>query len=605
MKEGVEVIPQEINEKFHKAFIESCYAFDVLKYATQITALNLAFHNPEVPLKDFNIYTLPLGVRKEDGKVISLGSLEFCRVHPTLKHIIVGEKATKIGLTKEEEKLIKIKPFDLVVMNPPFTRAGGRWKEESGKIGGGLFGFVADEKVRKNILKDFKQVREDIKKILINKAKKLLNKTALEILVSKKEFDVYRNIGQAGEGLLFLYLADKFTKEDGGKIGFVLPKNLLSGISWFLARSLLASNYYVEYVVVSYDAKNGYNFSESTNLSECLLVAKKLKEHSDNEITKFVMLLRKPQSSVESIALANQIEKINKDRYVEVGRTSAFVVNIERKELLKHIDNWGKFVFLPNFKILELSRKLLQGIIEVEDNKKKFSLTNLNNIINSIGIDAKQFRSSFRILAKRVPGCIEIIHGGGEEVRSKMLIHPNSYALPIGRKGETLFKEKSGRLILPSAIRINTSHVTSMLSSKPTISSLFYIVKLKEENEEKLKALCLWLNTTWGLLTILMNRQEVSGGWIQLKMAQWRLLPVLDVNKLSDNQLKELAKIYDKFENVKLRRLTEQYNVIEGIDQSRIEIDSAFLKALGIEIKNDKLISLYKDIYSSFEQWIG
>jgi len=603
INKSIEISPQEINENFHKNFIENCYAFDVLKYATQITALNLAFHNPEAPLKEFNIYTLPLGERKEDGKTISLGSLEFCRIHPKLQQILTGEKVTKIGLKKEEEKLIKIQPFDLVVMNPPFTRAGGRWKEETGKIGGGLFGFIADTKIREDIVRDFKQLREDVKKILLDKAKKLLNNTPLEILISKDEFNSYTNIGQAGEGLLFLYLADKFTKE-GGKIGFVLPKNLLSGVSWFLARTLLAFNYHVKYLVVSYDAESGYNFSESTNLSECLLVAKKTKEHKDNEITKFVMLLKKPQTSVESIALANEIEKIIKDELVEAGKTSAFIINIERKELLKHIDNWGKFIFLPNFKILEISRKLLQGVIEIGNTNKVLSLTTLNSIIDSIGIDAKQFGSNFKILTKKVPGCVEVVHGGGENVRNKMFIFPNSYALSIGKEGEKIFKNKCGRLLLPSAIRVNTSHVTSMLSNKPTLSSLFYVIKLKNENENKLKALCLWFNTTWGFLTILMNRQEISGGWIQLKMAQWRLLPVLNLDELSNNQLKELAEIFDRFKDAPLKRLTEQYD-IENTDPSRVEIDMNFLKTLNIEIKKEELLELYKNIYSSFKQWIG
>jgi methylase of polypeptide subunit release factors len=34
--------------------------------------------------------------------------------------------------------------FDLIIMNPPFTRATGR----GGRKGGGLFGFILDEEVR-------------------------------------------------------------------------------------------------------------------------------------------------------------------------------------------------------------------------------------------------------------------------------------------------------------------------------------------------------------------------------------------------------------------------------------------------------------------------
>jgi len=81
------------------------------------------------------------------------------------------------------------------------------------------------------------------------------------------DFATYHNIGQAGEGLLFLYLAYKYMKESG-VIAFVLPRNLLSGISWFLARVLLSTKFHLRYVIVSADNERGHNFSESTSLSD-------------------------------------------------------------------------------------------------------------------------------------------------------------------------------------------------------------------------------------------------------------------------------------------------------------------------------------------------
>lgn len=112
---------------------------------------------------------------------------------------------------------------------------------------------------------------------------------ALKPLSSFKEarnhgLDQYYNIGQADEGLLFLYLAYRYVKP-GGVIAFVLPRNALSGVSWFLARALLADKFHVKYVVVSSDSKNGYNFSEKTSLSECLIVARRVDVHEPNEET--------------------------------------------------------------------------------------------------------------------------------------------------------------------------------------------------------------------------------------------------------------------------------------------------------------------------------
>ncbi|MBS7614563.1 hypothetical protein KEJ18_02360 [Candidatus Bathyarchaeota archaeon] len=91
--------------------------------------------------------------------------------------------------------------------------------------------------------------------------------------------------------MLFLHLAHEYVKE-GDRIAFVLPKNILSGVSWFLARSLLASIYHLEYVVVSMDPTSGYNFSESTSLSEALLVAKRTASHNEKERTCIACLLK-------------------------------------------------------------------------------------------------------------------------------------------------------------------------------------------------------------------------------------------------------------------------------------------------------------------------
>jgi hypothetical protein len=106
---------------------------------------------------------------------------------------------------------------------------------------------------------------------------------------------------------------------------FVLPRGLLSGVSWFLARTLLASNYHIEYVIVSYEPPNNYNFSESTSLSECMIIARKKLEQQPEDETRFVILLKKPSTSMEAIALANRIRTSNGE-YVEASQAKAFII---------------------------------------------------------------------------------------------------------------------------------------------------------------------------------------------------------------------------------------------------------------------------------------
>ena len=128
LKSGTDLDPKQIEADFHTSFINSCYAFDVLEYATQITALNLSLHSPEMAIQDFHsVYTFPLGYRDED-KVVSLGSLELARISSNFNQLF-GE-VTKTGLKKKEKelmaKVLQLDPFDLIAMNPPFARTTGR-----------------------------------------------------------------------------------------------------------------------------------------------------------------------------------------------------------------------------------------------------------------------------------------------------------------------------------------------------------------------------------------------------------------------------------------------------------------------------------------------
>ena len=598
LKEGIDIDPNEINERFHKEFMKFCYGIDVLKYATQITALNLAFHNPEIELDQFNTYALPLGIRKEKDKEISisLGSLEYAK-SITLKSFI-GEKATQIGIKGEEEKFFIPKYYDLIIMNPPFTRATGR----GGRERGGLFGFIIDDEIRDKFLDEFSAVRSEIRNKLIKNAKDFLKGSSLSYLIELKDYKAFKNIGPAGEGLLFLYLADKWIKKSG-KIAFVLPKNLLLASSWFLARVLLLSNYKLEYIVISFDSENGYNFSESTSLSECLFVAKKINEHSEEEQTKIIMLLRKPKTSVEAISLVNEIERIQTNDYIEINECSAFVVLIKRKLLIENINNWGRFIFLPSFTLLRNYITFLNGKIKFENLKEKIPIIRLNDIITSIGIDRHQFKDVFTIVRRKIPGSVKVLYGGSEQIREKMYRSTNSFALP-NENGKRIFKEKANKLLLPERVRFNTAHALSLYLDTKTLGNMFYSIKLKDENDKKIKALCLWFNTTFGMLSIIADRQETEGAWINIKMTQWRLIPVLNVNELDEDILDQLVSVFEKFKDLDFGRIPEQYNIENDSYNLRLDLDKLFLNALQIDVDINDLKSLYQEIHSAFQQWI-
>jgi hypothetical protein len=349
---------------------EGIYGIDALRYASQITAINLALMAPSTIGRE-NVYTIYLGYIQDKNQAW-LGSLELLnnagRVGGLLAYIEGGLRgvAERVALEGTEGEFSIPQGFDLIIMNPPFTRATGRTERFEMEAAGerGLFGFIVDAEARRNVIRKYERVRESIKSDLEKVAANIANvlpTTIRDMVLSKpKEFKQYLAIGQAGEGLPFLYLAYEYVK-NGGVIAFVLPRGLLAGTSWFLARTLLASEFHVKYVIVSSDPKRGYNFSEGTSLSETLIVARRTDSHSDGEETVFVNLLSKPVTALEAVMLAEGVMRSASARQrdiVEVGESKAVVFKVSRRQLLNNIDNWNRFVAVPNTELLEYTLNL-------------------------------------------------------------------------------------------------------------------------------------------------------------------------------------------------------------------------------------------------------
>ncbi|MEN2999424.1 MAG: hypothetical protein ABDH61_02480, partial [Acidilobaceae archaeon] len=397
----------------------------------------------------------------------------------------------------------------------------------------------------------------------------------------------YYSIGQAGEGLPFLYLAYRYVKP-GGVIAFVLPRNLLAGTSWFLARALLAHKFHLKYVIVSSDGERGYNFSESTSLSECLVVARRVEEHSPEEETVFVNFYRKPQGVLEALLRAEEIAR---------GRAEgAAVFKAKRGELLKNIDNLNRFAALPEDSTLSIALKVLEGDLGIV----KVPVTRLGELVESMGIHSTLFHQLFHV-ERGEPKQYPLLYGGEEGNRLRMLARPNAEGRPRSRRAAELFSRLSARLLLPDRVWLDTAHVIAVFSEKPLLSNVFHPVRLRG-GEEAEKALALWLNTTWGLLAYLVSREETRGRWMRLTQTQWKLLPVLDTKAL-ESRLARLAEAFDRVAEREPKRIPQQFRG----DEVRTEIDLAFLEAMGVSRSEaiPKLAELYRAVDLAFRRWIS
>jgi hypothetical protein len=586
-------------KSFHKLMLEeSVWGIDALRYAVQIASTNLALQDPSTQVRRMYTFTVPLGV---ENKTVTLGSLEFLegRGIPSIAMYHAGEfkfleraEATSIVGGEVPSELPE---FDLIIMNPPFTRATGR----GGKKGGGLFGFILDESTRESILKEYekkrKKVQEKLKALQI--ARNLHN-----IFSNIGVDDELYAIGQAGEGLLFLYLASERVKE-GGKIAFVLPKSLLTGVSWFLARCLLLEKFHLEHVVISYDAENGYNFSESTNLSETLIVAKKrekLEKPVNDEETTVTILLRKPTTSLEARALAFKILRTENNEYVEVNGARAYVRKFPRSDLVANLDNWGKLFSFPSYQLNMITNEIFSGKIY----GKKLPITFLGAMVEVVGLAVRRgtFHNIFRKVEEGTPGAIQAIIGGDEGLRIRIATKPNAKVICTNQK----YLSTASKFIVPDRFWVDTTHALALYCSEPVVANLFFGLRLGkgvELDENRFKTLILWLNTTWGILSILANRTETRGRWIELTTTKWKLQPVLNVAQLDEETIGKLTQVFDQYCDKELRRLPDQFNPSD-IDAVRKDIDQGFLEAMGIKVDEMELKDLYRLIYENLKVWI-
>ena len=607
---------------------DGVYGIDALRYASQITAINLALIGPQGKITKENVFTIYLGILNKPNRVPWLGSLELLnngkRVGGILEFIEGGLQGAveKVSVSGVEGTFTIPDKFDLIIMNPPFTRATGRpetYGEESERRG--LFGFVADENARQDLLNRLNNVRKSARQSLIENAKAhrdvfqniihMFQNTIQEIIDGKRGLSEYLNIGQAGEGLLFLYLAHNFIKnnENNGVVAFVLPRNLLMGVSWFLARVLLATKYHLKYVVVSSEPGN-YNFSESANLNEVLIVAKRQDEHSPDEETVIINLLRKPSKALEAIALADEVMR-RRYGYVSLGgnMATAYVTRVKRGDLLNYILNWNILVYEGLFKYLD--NMIKRNEVEIGGITVRMPLSRFNDLITDMGVNrGGDVIEAFNLIVRgnrvacdtyrnrpSVP-YIPMICGGGEEVANRMLIQPNAYVPDMDNSKARRIKSLRTRFFLPNRIRWNTHHAIALRSTEPAISNVYFMVKTNLTEEQE-KALTLWLNSFWGILTVFAFMEITEEAFTRLNIAQWRVLPVLNVRELNEDAVKCLANAFDKYANANFGRLTEQFG--RG---TRMEMDVDVIKCLSTSPisanEEGTLRSELKELYEQF-----
>ena len=523
--------------ELHKAMVEQAlHGYDVQLSAVHFAATSLAMLNPDIQFDRMNLYVMQLGA---EGSDVSLGSLDFLGTDEASVQFALSAEETGVA-TRDAERVsgggtrgveegvtATLPDLDLAIMNPPFTRS---------VIGNLLFGSLPSAERRK--------LQRELKRRL-----KSMQASAT-----------------AGLGAAFVAAASPKLRPGEGRLALVLPVTVCTGPSWQQTRALVERDFALDVVITSHDPTR-WNFSDSTDLSEALLIATRRPriDHLTEHRTTFVNLWQNPDGVLDAHRMAQAITTTLPAKLEETGTA------------LLEIDGWhvGEIVSIPEstlvgkqwsgvqFARADVTRTALHLLHEAkvwvpgDTDYATISLCRLSEL-GQIGPDIRDVRDAFE--PTDTVTAYPMVANHDTEQRTRISTEPDKYLAPLveARAGRRLKPvgqvwPKAGRLLIGARFWLNTVRVVAMRSETSVLASMWWPIRAEEQSSEK--ALAVWLNSSLGLLTLLAIRNTTRGSWVQIKKADLQDMPVLDVRDLSSEQVQALTDLFDKMAEAEFERL--------------------------------------------------
>ncbi len=285
---------------------------DVVHVAVHLTATMLAGAHPDTTFEGECLLKMPYGgADKENPRVGSLELLSDVDQPPLIEAARAAINAQAMAMRGMEGKREEVRQvvqrvrhhrFDLVIMNPPFTRptnhenkrdAAGRLREkETNPAYAGLsLGATPEE-------------RSAMQRAMGDKVKGYTKGAPSN--------------DYAGLASHFVELARRKVRTDG-TVALVLPLSAMSGKSWESVRKHWRREYQ-DIVVVTIAGEGDFDksFSQDTGMADCLMVGRRRIPQASGVSRgsargTFVSLNRKPATLLEGELLANEIARLREE----------------------------------------------------------------------------------------------------------------------------------------------------------------------------------------------------------------------------------------------------------------------------------------------------
>ncbi len=546
--------------RIHTKMVENnLVGCDIMPNASHLTASLLTSTYPDLKIGNTRIYTMPYG-RQIDG-IYALGALDlFDEPEATMPLPMMGTEIQQIGgeddMTVVTEHEFQHNEFDIVVLNPPFTRPDSD----------------PNTSIPKAVFKGSNRTKEDEQNM--RKARK------------RKKWRVGN--GNAGLPSDFVDLADKMLKEnEKSKMGFILPVTCLMSPHWQKVRDMWATEYHDVVVLTIADAE-GENcaFSADTTMAECMVIATKGKKVNNTGRGTFMSLNRRPQSVLEAIVVANSIQMHDSVRRLEDEPSGGDMLKVG-DDLIGHVlncplktDSAWQAVRIKEMALIQSAHRLSLGEMSLPTQAKplKIQMCSVGDIAGVSAhhrdIHEKGPRGAFDVEKSYTdtdlyPGLWHL----NAPAQRAMLVKPDCHLTPRPNRHEKAraILVCNGRVHFNVIMGFNANSLGVLFTEKPTlgISSLPNVVFEKPIYDY---VWTLWGNSTLGLLLHWAHSSKQQPGRGASSRTFLLQMPTLDVRCLSKQALANAERI---FQDLKHKRMLP-FNESDS-DPVRHELDRRLL----------------------------
>ena len=511
---------------------EVLYGCDVMPSAIHITGSTLAGVQPEIGYGNSHLYTMPYG-RQEDGTV-KIGSLELLPSSEVMTPFNTSDPALRTGSAGEETSVhvraeVPDSSFDLVIMNPPFTRATNHEGSHAGVVNPAFAAFNAS-------------------KTDMDDMGRRLNELGKE--------SCYH--GNAGIASAFAALANRKLKP-GGVLALVLPLSATAGLSWQGFRSMLTRGYDdLTVLSIAADGKD-MSFSSDTGMAECLIIARKSTVGLEpGKRTLFASFRQRPAGFALAKAIAETITQDSQVRELENGPYGGTRLTIGDETAGETLtapsgESWGS-VRLFDYSLAQTAYALTDSKLwlpgsPISSDLKIAAL----GAIGKMGLVDRDItgpppRGPFTLEKEKPTATYPALWNHDARRERRLICTPDSQLevrTGMEAKAAAVWGTAS-RSHTSRGFRFNSQPISVAFTDRECIGGRAWPSVAFEDNRFD-TTFTLWGNSTLGFVCYWWHSNRQHGGRGEITIRQAETLPVLDFRALSDEQLATAERIFDEF----------------------------------------------------------